>query len=108
MVAVYTCPDRFGNFGHDLATAVLMAIMTNRTLLWRFVPRDGNTWEDCRDIFQISNWVASYDEILPYYDKYLPTEPMEIRTKWYQAHYQPAPAGSSSTTPNRYVPTGIL
>lgn len=68
MIADYSCPREAGNKFHDFTSAMLQAIATNRTVLWRY--RLYNRWkrvgensmEECERILDRAAWIPSYDE----------------------------------------------
>ena len=68
VVAQYACPREAGNIFHDYANALLLAIMTNRTLLWRYLKHKDwenlglSTEEECNRILRRADWIPSYDE----------------------------------------------
>ena len=79
ILGVYTCPYQAGNRLHDFTAAVVAAILTNRTLLWKYYDPDtcsalGNfsktglwcghlgSYEECHQIIDRANWIPSYSD----------------------------------------------
>jgi hypothetical protein len=74
-IAVYQCPHRAGNNLHRFWNHVLWAILTNRTVLWKYWTKElcinygltdcyetFNTESECNDILVRAPWIASYEE----------------------------------------------
>ena len=59
----YQCPDRAGNFLHNMFNSMIWSIITNRTILWIYdSPHEQNTVEDCQQVLKRSQWIPSWDE----------------------------------------------
>ena len=76
-VAFYNCPFQAGNRMHHWMNSILWAVMTNRTILWKYFDKEtcsefgypslpfckaANQEEDCRKVLRRPSWIASYDE----------------------------------------------
>lgn len=77
VVGYYSCPIQAGNRLHDFWNALIVAIVTNRTLLWKYydpetcsyahVGYDTNPCEisnherDCAQVLKRAAWIPSYD-----------------------------------------------
>ena len=79
ILGVYTCPNQAGNRIHDFTSAMVAALITNRTLLWKYYDSEtcsalskygknglwcGNfgSYEDCHQIVGRADWIPSYDD----------------------------------------------
>ena len=61
-VAYYSCPHRIGNTIHAFFNAVLWAILTNRTVLWKYDGTEArNTVEDCDQFLERASWIPSFE-----------------------------------------------
>ena len=61
----YSCPDMTGNLVHEFTISLLLAIITNRTLLYDFDDshlKNKNAKADCDAFLQPAAWVPSYTE----------------------------------------------
>jgi hypothetical protein len=82
IVGYYSCPLQAGNRLHDFWNALLIGIMTNRTLLWKFMDTDiclatnpgydpevcthNRTESDCAShSLKRAEWIPSFDEWAP-------------------------------------------
>jgi hypothetical protein len=81
VVGYYSCPYQAGNRLHDFMNALIVAIVTNRTLLWKYYDKETceighkgygsspckitNKLGDCEQILQRAEWIPSYDEWAP-------------------------------------------
>jgi hypothetical protein len=81
VVGYYSCPDQAGNRLHDFMNALIVAIVTNRTLLWKYYDKETceighkgyrlapcritNKLGDCEKILRRAQWIPSYDEWAP-------------------------------------------
>jgi hypothetical protein len=62
-VVYYHCPHRAGNALHTFLNSVIWAIITNRTLLWRYDEKSArNTVADCDQYLERAPWMPSFDE----------------------------------------------
>ena len=78
VLGVYTCPNQAGNRIHDFTSAMVGALITNRTLLWKYYDPDTcsslskynknglwcgkfGSYEDCHQILGRADWIPSYD-----------------------------------------------
>ena len=80
-LAYYSCPLQAGNRLHHFFNGFLWAIVTNRTLLWKYYDREScqqlgskydpkiceaaNHVEDCDAVLSRRDWMPSYEEWLP-------------------------------------------
>ena len=79
-LAFYQCPVSAGNRLHHFWNNLLWAILTNRTVLWKYWDQESclayshyhkglckaaNTQDDCAKILDRAPWMASYDEWKP-------------------------------------------
>jgi hypothetical protein len=62
MLGMYSCPDDVGNQIHELTSSLLLAMVTNRTLLWNFKLFHNNNRDECDQILHMASWMPSYDE----------------------------------------------
>lgn len=83
VVGLYSCPQEAGNRLHAFMNALLWAISTNRTFLWRYedtaacseYPHEkkedlpnfcsmeyNNTKQDCDKVLVLSDWIPSFEE----------------------------------------------
>lgn len=78
VVGYYSCPIQAGNRLHDFWNSLIVAIVTNRTLLWKYndpetcfrahIGYDTNPCEisnheqDCSRVLKRASWIPSYDE----------------------------------------------
>ncbi|GKY98016.1 hypothetical protein MPSEU_000759700 [Mayamaea pseudoterrestris] len=82
MIAQYQCPVSAGNWMHYFTSAFLWGILTNRTILWKYVTNDAcrdirrrwlypfhpqrcnvsNSMQECHEILERAPWIPSYDE----------------------------------------------
>jgi hypothetical protein len=90
-LAFYQCPLTAGNRMHHFFNDFLWAILSNRTMLWKYYDRetclkygrhyskqicdDANTANDCGEILLRAPWIPSYDEWAP---KLNLSEPFEV------------------------------
>jgi hypothetical protein len=81
VVGYYSCPYQAGNRLHDFMNALIFAIVTNRTLLWKYYDKETceighkgynsapckitNKLGDCEKILRRAEWIPSYDEWAP-------------------------------------------
>eukprot|EP00977_Amphora_coffeiformis_P008186 scaffold1828_cov169-Amphora_coffeaeformis.AAC.25 len=77
LLGQFSCPRQAGNLVHDFNTALLMAIVTNRTLVWDYYNYHpawnlDNQRENCDLILHMKDWVPVYDT---WRDVYNLTEP---------------------------------
>ena len=77
-VGYYSCPYQAGNRIHNFINSLIWAIVTNRTLLWKYydtstcqrvgkgfdraICLNANNEEDCAKILHRASWFPSYDE----------------------------------------------
>jgi hypothetical protein len=80
-MAFYRCPMEAGNRMHHFFNDFFWAILTNRTILWKYYDREtclkygrhyskgtcltANTVDDCAEILLRAPWIPSYDEWAP-------------------------------------------
>jgi hypothetical protein len=80
-IAFYQCPLVAGNRMHHFLNDFMWAVITNRTMLWKYYDRDScfkygsmyskeickaaNTADDCGRILLRAPWIPSYDEWAP-------------------------------------------
>ena len=70
-IAHYSCPEQLGNRMMAFLNAFLAAVVTNRTILWKYCHRDpemcpmSGPLEDCQRVYRRQEWIASADEMLP-------------------------------------------
>lgn len=78
LVGYYSCPLQAGNRIHHFINAFVWAVVTNRTLLWKYYDRttclalganhdpsicaSANTEPECARVLTRSQWIASYEE----------------------------------------------
>ncbi len=78
IVGYYSCPFQAGNRLHHFTNAFIWAIVTNRTLLWKYYDRGtclvlgskhdpricahANTEQDCSKVLIRSDWIPSHDD----------------------------------------------
>ena len=80
MVGVYSCPLESGNRLHRFMNSLLWAILTNRTLLWRYYTYDiceieykesddgdcshykDSSKSDCDGLLELASWVPSWEQ----------------------------------------------
>lgn len=85
-VVYYNCPHRAGNALNAFFNSVIWAIVTNRTLLWRYDEKSArNTVADCDQVLERAAWIPSYEKwsanlSLP------PPLPVKINTYWNWDH----------------------
>uniref|UniRef100_A0A7S3P6Z7 Uncharacterized protein n=1 Tax=Amphora coffeiformis TaxID=265554 RepID=A0A7S3P6Z7_9STRA len=89
IVGHYYCPDRAGNFLHDFADALLMAMLSNRTLVWKFADDQNyspatNRKADCDKIMEMASWIPAWDE---WRARYRLPEPLIITSRKYVKQY---------------------
>ena len=81
LVGYYSCPLQAGNRLHHFTNAFIWAIVTNRTLLWKYynqptclalgvnhdqsICESANDEVDCANILQRSQWIPAHDEWTP-------------------------------------------
>jgi hypothetical protein len=105
-IAFYQCPLQAGNRIHHFLNAFLWAILTNRTMLWKYYDQESclqygtnyskdicvasNTAEDCSETLLRAPWIPSYDEWAPklnleepYEFPFRSTHPKSIPSRWY-------------------------
>ena len=95
IVGRYSCPDYAGNLLHDFVDSLLIAMLSNRTLLWYFDTNPVNNLSACNELLRVASWVPSYNEwssIL-----HLPPTPLPLGSKKYAKHY---------SGQGRFVPVG--
>ena len=68
MIAYYHCPDQIGNRMMEFLNTFAIAIITNRTIVWKFCQGLGRCSEDssvetCDRVMRRKPWMISYDEI---------------------------------------------
>jgi hypothetical protein len=84
VVGYYSCPNQAGNRLHDFMNSLIIAIATNRTLLWKYYDKETcavshmgysmavcnltNHLSDCERILDRASWIPSYDEWAPKLD----------------------------------------
>jgi hypothetical protein len=77
-IAFYQCPLQAGNRMHHFLNGFLWAVLTNRTMLWKYYDRrnclrygklyspqicqSANTAKDCSKVLLRAPWIPSYDE----------------------------------------------
>ncbi len=56
LLGVYSCPHQIGNRMHEFLNAFAAAVITNRTLIWKFCDRQGcdNKADDCQSLMQLN------------------------------------------------------
>ena len=57
MLVAYHCPSRAGNCFSNALNAMVLAILSNRTLLWRYMP-EYDPYDACSNIVHRSAWMA--------------------------------------------------
>ena len=82
IIAHYQCPISAGNWMHYFTSAFFWAILTNRTILWKYVSNESchsiredwmypftpqrcnvsTTIDDCHEILSRAPWIPSYEE----------------------------------------------
>lgn len=83
-VGYYSCPLQAGNRLHHFMNSLIWAVVTNRTLLWKYydmaacqaiggkynakICLTANTVEDCGDILERAEWLPSFHEWASHYD----------------------------------------
>lgn len=60
VLGYYSCPDEVGNLIHEFTVSLLIAIVTNRTLLWAFNPLHDNKKDDCDHFLRTADWIPRY------------------------------------------------
>ena len=70
MIGTYSCPRLAGNMLVEFQNALLLAIVTNRTLLWQYRNRGMNSkglnpYDLCHTLVERADWLPSYDEFKP-------------------------------------------
>jgi hypothetical protein len=81
IVGYYSCPNQAGNRLHDFWNALIVAIITNRTLLWKYYDQStclqahkgynplicevANTEQECAQILTRAPWIPAFDEWAP-------------------------------------------
>lgn len=89
-IAYYSCPQRLGNTLHAFFNEILWAILTNRTVLWKYDEQGAkNTVQDCDQYLERAAWLPSYDEWsqnLSLSDQ--PAVPVKMNTIWNRRHAQ--------------------
>jgi len=62
-IAYYSCPQRLGSTIHAFFNDVIWAILTNRTVLWKYDEEGArNTVQDCDQFLESAAWLPSFDE----------------------------------------------
>ena len=77
-IAFYSCPLQAGNRLHHFFNSILWAVITNRTVLWKYydeetcntfgkgyvssICKKANKEKDCNQVLERSRWIPSYDE----------------------------------------------
>ena len=74
VVASYACPAQLGERVHEFLNAYAGAVITNRTLLWRYCSRKGcktagNDQATCDGLLQRLPWIPSADSIFDRLEK---------------------------------------
>lgn len=72
VVGTYGCPGQFGNRMHEFLNAFALAVITQRTLVWRYTNQatgvhEVGTLEECSKFLTRRTWIQSA-EILPQYN----------------------------------------
>jgi len=82
VLGYYQCPYAAGNRIHEFLNALILAMLTNRTLLWKYYDaaacreydlkdhrgvqlrncREQNSMEDCDSILRLRDWIPSFDK----------------------------------------------
>jgi hypothetical protein len=81
VIGYYSCPLQAGNRLHDFWNSMIVAIVTNRTLLWKYsdeetcliankgydpkVCEHGYSEKDCDKTLERASWIPSFDEWAP-------------------------------------------
>ena len=74
MVAEYSCPRQAGNILHDFTSALLQAMVTNRTLVFRYNVRSPwkklklNNETECQRILQRQEWIPRYEDVVAHFN----------------------------------------
>lgn len=77
-IGFYSCPLQAGNRLHHFFNTVIWAVVTNRTILWKYYDKEtcqifgrqynpnickaANTEKDCRKILERAPWIPSFDQ----------------------------------------------
>ena len=80
----YSCPDRAGNFIHEFTVALMISIVTNRTLLWSFNDaqlESEKSKEDCDALLQPAQWIPELDHEIQ--NKYRLVRPKRIQPSFF-------------------------
>lgn len=107
-IGYYSCPLQAGNRMHHFTNSVLWAVLTNRTLLWKYYDKEtcqevghgfdrmicfsANTEPDCAEVLERADFLPSYDywaskldlpspEFLPYWSTGMPLTHVKY---WYE------------------------
>jgi hypothetical protein len=108
----YSCPLQAGNRLHHFFNSLLWAVVSNRTLLWKYYDKEtcravqsderldnevcgvANTLHDCDPVLKRASWLPSYDEFAqelklpePLYLNFWTTRPSNI--PWHQTRNNP-------------------
>lgn len=102
-LAEVSCPERAGNLLNYFTYDLVLAMLTNRTVLWRY--HDGlrdNPEQACDEILRVAPWIPSYEEF--WQEHGLPEEPTEsvqgLRPdKWLQTYYDKHAQDDNSVQP---------
>lgn len=65
IMSVYACPQAVGNHMHEFLNGYAAAIVTNRTLLWKFCDRKPckvDFESDCNEVLERFTWMPSFDQ----------------------------------------------
>lgn len=64
-MSIYACPQAIGNHMHEFLNGYAFALVTNRTLLWKFCDRKPcrvDFESDCAEVLERFPWIPSYDQ----------------------------------------------
>ena len=80
VLGLYSCPDQAGNYVHEFTVSLLIAVVTNRTLLWGWDENtlNKNVQSECDQVMRPKSWVPAHDEWKHVYN--LP-DPLFIKAK---------------------------
>jgi len=74
LVVDYSCPRRAGNILHDFTSTLQLAILTNRTLLFRYAivspyrRMKVNNETECEAVFGRHNWIPRYEDVVAHFN----------------------------------------
>jgi hypothetical protein len=118
-IAYYSCPLQAGNRLHHFFNQLLWAVVTNRTLLWKYYDRAAclafgarhfdpkicqaaNDVVDCDKVLERAAWMPSYEE---WADRLGSAAVSPVRLNVWTTHPPPdtvtGPSGNTNTTSNR-------